>query len=233
MPVIRLFFALFLFGALQARADSLMTMGMSGAASGGAPPVVAPVWDTAFNATDVSGSTINHNNGNGNEIGWLTTTSHSTGKWVFRITWTTSSGAGAIGLVPGGPTGFKAANDLASNYIAYTPDGNVWLLNFAACTGSPVAVLTAGQPVDISIDFAAGLLGIRVGGTAANWNNNASANPSTGVGMFDLTCQGTATAPPPPYFIGFSTASFFANDTVTAAVVPDAGTGKLANFTSW
>jgi hypothetical protein len=125
--------------------------------------------------------------------------------------------------------GFAPLGDTVGNYISYSFNGTISLNGFGGCTGSPVATLVAGQTADISIDFAAKLLGVRPAG--GNWNNSPTASPATGTGMFDLTCGNTTSPPTPPLFIGAQTG--FATDAYTLGPVPDAGSGTLAGFSNF
>lgn len=219
----------FLNGGEVLRSGDLMAGIISNPGGGGSapPPPVAPAFDPVFNPDGLSNSnkTVT-SSGPGAPEGWRSVTTHSSGKIVFRLTWATIGCCGSVGFVP---TTFAAANDQAINYIGFDSAGSIWLNAFNGCTGAAGPVPIAGDPVDMAIDFTANLLWVRVNN--GNWNSNASANPSTGVGGFDLTCQNQTTPPPSPYFVGVSDG--FTPDIWTSALVPDVGTGKLTNFTQF
>lgn len=234
MPVIRALVALaFVLAASLAWGQSLIPNELAGFPAGvfsagkGSSAPVAPAFDPAFNPDALSNSnrTVT-STGPGNAEGWRTVTTHSAGKIVARWTWSTIGCCGSLGFVP---TVFANINDQTITYIGFDQAGKIWLNNFNGCVGAQVAVPTAGQTIDIAMDFAGNLLWVRVNG--GTWNNSGTANPSTGVGGFDLTCAGTATPPAPPLFMGIS--SGFTPDVFTLSLVPDANTGALAGFTNF
>lgn len=188
---------------------------------------VAPAFDPVFNSDALSNSnrTIT-STGPGNPEGWRTVTSHSSGKIVSRFTWTTIGCCGSLGFVP---TAFANINDQVIVYIGFDQAGAIWLNNFNGCTGAQVAIPSAGSTIDLAMDFAANLLWVRIDN--GTWNNNGAADPSTGTGGFDLTCQGQTAPPAPPLFMGVS--SGFTPDQITISLVPDAGTATLAGFSNF
>lgn len=69
------------------------------------------------------------------------------------------------------------------NYCAVYKSGNIWLNG--ASTGSTLAARAANDVIGIALDLDARLVWFRVA-PSGNWNGNASANPTTGVGGISL-----------------------------------------------
>jgi hypothetical protein len=99
----------------------------------------------------------------------------------------------AVGLT--GPGGHLKQGDGATigqrgvGQIGYSPDGNVRVSNQPNNSTVSLATIVSYSTsvyIGVAVDLDLGLLWFRVN-TNGTWNNSASANPSSGIGGFDLT----------------------------------------------
>jgi Collagen triple helix repeat (20 copies) len=126
--------------------------------------------------------------------------------------------------------GFVASGWINSNYlswnfnrgIGYTPSsGDVSVRDVSIGTAAAAAL---NAVVGVAIDITANRVWFRVG--AGNWNNNASANPATGVGGF--TIPGSIATPYSPAWSGFYGEKNTVNFGATAYASP-----APAGFGNW
>jgi hypothetical protein len=93
-------------------------------------------------------------------------------------------GSCTVGIAPPGGTNVFLAG-VAPN------GGNIYA---TGSVGVAIGTVPAGTPVCIAVNLNTGLIWFR-NGAAGNWNNNASANPATGVGGVILPSTGGFVAP--------------------------------------
>lgn len=112
------------------------------------------------------------------------TTSHTTGKWVFAANLRQHSTSNAVMIGLALPSlSVSAQVGTTANSVAVWHDGAVYVnaTTFASTIGANAALnYTGGGELQVATDFDAKLIWFRVG--TGLWNNNASADPSTGVG---------------------------------------------------
>jgi hypothetical protein len=142
-----------------------------------------------------------------NGVNVKATAGHTTGKWVFvaRLRQHDSTNGAAIGLAPPA-LGSASQIGTVANSAAVWLDGTVYVnaTTFASSIAANAALnFSGGGEVMVATDFDAKLVWFRVG--SGNWNNNASANPATGVG--GVSISGIAIPVVPAFALGASLAT--------------------------
>jgi len=149
-------------------------------------------------------------------------------KLYFEVT-LTSLGGGAV--YPGIATGTASVTSSpggAGTVAVQSSSGNI-LVNGGA-SGVSLAAVTAGQIICAAVDLIGNMIWFRKT-AAGNWNNNASNNPTTGVGGISISSVFGAT----PAF-GYSAFQVVANGTAFTANFGDSAfsgavpSGYIAGF---
>jgi hypothetical protein len=152
---------------------------------------VASTFDPARNTGDVTLNNgyltayLNTNHVQSPEFGTLL---HSSGKWVFRVTWDRCSGATdcGVGVATSGATSGDYLG-IDANAIGIYGDGNYWIngqVANAPPTGNIGTTFGSGDQVDVLVDLAAKTIQIAVNGGA----------PSLAVSIAGLTSMDVSPA---------------------------------------
>jgi hypothetical protein len=176
------------------------------AASATDTPSVSTAVLTTWNPADKSSNAV-LSNGNmtvntntSADGGARSTTSQTTGKFYFEQTYTAGGNQGGdtgVGIAIGTTSIASIAPSAAGAIILYT-SGNVWYngSNRYSLSGFPLVTYTAC----FAVDLVNGRFWVRA--DAGNWNGNATYDPATNVGGYDISavfsagvpCFGIATA---------------------------------------
>jgi hypothetical protein len=174
--------------------------------SHGAPPTV---WNaaTAVNGMVVSGGGLVANaNGNSNATVY-TNNSHSSGKFYFEVTLTTSNFKGSIGICsPTFPGGAQLGDDgFPSQSMGWIDANGKWEANSNSGT-TFASVVSGGVVMGLAVDLTGKLAWGTINGSTWNAGIGGSQNPSTPVGGLDISnINGGGFMPGgPPYFAAVS-----------------------------
>jgi hypothetical protein len=171
--------------------------------------------------------TTNASPGTGGGAISLSTTSHSSGKYFFKVTITTlAGGSGTMGIgfadsVQQVGGGHYLGESNGSHSVGYFASGGVYLNAGVLLSGSLWSGTTTGY---IAVDLTAQKLWTSANGST--WNNDilANQNPATGVGGLNLSAMPSGVA----YFAGVE-ADYIGN----VLTVDFSGTGAPTGFSPW
>lgn len=150
--------------------------------------------NTYWNAADRVNVTISGNfltaTGGGTYGGVRSVGRQSSGKFYFEHTFATRTNFQTNAGVCTGATVLTKENGATNAMIGqasiYGGSGNIFI--GTSSSGTSLGALASGTVIGIALDLNAQLIWFRIA-PAGNWNNNASANPATGIGGLSIAGQ--------------------------------------------
>jgi hypothetical protein len=150
---------------------------------------------TTWNPSDKSAN-ITLSNGNltaqgtnGSDGGVRSTTSKSTGKHYFEVTWLSATGGVNSGCGIATSAAVLAGMGATALGVALMYQSGTIYVNG---TSSGITIGTPSAPICIAVDLTNSRIWFRVG--AGNWNNSGTANPATNVGGINIAALFPASA---------------------------------------
>jgi hypothetical protein len=162
-------------------------IGAGSVGGGGGGGGIINTWNPADKSASMvlSNGNLSATSGIANYVGARGTTSLTSGKAYFEVTWTGGGLSGLSGCGLATATASFGGGLSTPGVVAADLSGNIWA-NGASGVG-PNPGLASGDKICVAIDFGNHNIWFRTNGL--NWNGSGTANPSTNTGGLSISGQ--------------------------------------------